>query len=425
MTPRKRTAWGLADQVLASLGNFAATVVAARMLGVDAFGRFAIVGALYLVLLAVSRGVVSEPVLLRYSARHGTRDGGLDVGAGAIVLVAAGVAFVLAACAGAMSGHPIAWPLAALALCFPGLLLQDYLRFAALGCGRPRVAAAMDGSWLVGQLAAVAVWHSVGGRSATIALALWLVPGALSAVVGMRSLGVWPRFRGAYDWLLRTRSFGLRFAADALIAQGSGHLLVIGVSVVAATSQAAYFRVAQAAFGPLVILFSGVRLAVVPELVRLQTKGELKRFNAAVRRWAIALTALSAVWGCAAWFAPTGLARAAFGVSWQGAHGLVPPTTVVIATGGIAMAAFAGIRALADARGGLIVRTWTGVVTLAAGIVGAAAAGALGASLATACAAPLAAVMWWIQLRRSKKARMLLSSGLAAAPVPGSGIAAI
>ena len=120
-----------------------------------------------------------------------------------------------------------------------------------------------------------------------------------------------------------------------------------------------------------------------------------------MRRSAQAFGALAGLWGIAAWLLPVGVGRAAFGASWPGVHHILLPASVSFAGGGVAMAAFAGIRAMADARRGLLARVSVGVMGLAAGSVGAAIAGAMGAFVALAITTPVGILTWWIYYRRA------------------------
>src|SRR5262245_53463222 len=60
-------AWGLADQALSSLTNFALGVLAARSLPAEAFGAFSVSFTGYLLASAIGRGLVSQPLTVRYS----------------------------------------------------------------------------------------------------------------------------------------------------------------------------------------------------------------------------------------------------------------------------------------------------------------------------------------------------------------------
>ncbi|MGW2081255.1 hypothetical protein ACWCOW_30715, partial [Streptomyces sp. NPDC001939] len=62
-----RLSWGLADQAASSLSNFAVGIYVARSLGVTAFGVFSLAWVTYGVVLSVSRGVGTDPLVVRFS----------------------------------------------------------------------------------------------------------------------------------------------------------------------------------------------------------------------------------------------------------------------------------------------------------------------------------------------------------------------
>ena len=63
----KRAGWGVADQALSSLTNFAVGVFVARELGPAEFGAFSLAFATYLFALNASRGLATDPLSVRFS----------------------------------------------------------------------------------------------------------------------------------------------------------------------------------------------------------------------------------------------------------------------------------------------------------------------------------------------------------------------
>ena len=62
-----RLSWGLADQAASSMSNFAVGIYVARSLGVTAFGVFTLAWVTYGVVLNVSRGLATDPLMVRFS----------------------------------------------------------------------------------------------------------------------------------------------------------------------------------------------------------------------------------------------------------------------------------------------------------------------------------------------------------------------
>ncbi|MYR58605.1 hypothetical protein GTY54_20990, partial [Streptomyces sp. SID625] len=62
-----RLSWGLADQAASSVTNFVVGAYVARSLGVTAFGVFSLAWVTYGVVLNVSRGLATDPLVVRFS----------------------------------------------------------------------------------------------------------------------------------------------------------------------------------------------------------------------------------------------------------------------------------------------------------------------------------------------------------------------
>lgn len=399
---RQRVGIGFADQALSAATNFLGTVAAAKLLPAAGLGHFALVGAVYVLILVAVRGVVSEPVVIAHSARESDVDEDMRSAAGVILTLGMVIACLIAVGA-VFASQGLREALWILAAVLPALLFQDYLRFAAIALGRPAKAVVMDGVWMLLQLVLLGVVIASGiHRTSAVAVAAWLVPGALSALAGVALVRIAPRFTDILRWITRNAPMGFRFGLDNLLGQNSGLVLVLILASVSNPAQVAFFRVAQTALAPPILLSSGSRFAIIPELVRARDR-DIAGFNRIVRLAAVFLTGTVAVWGVLVWAVPLPVGKVAFGASWSGAHGLVLLTTISVAAGGATQAAFCGIRACGDARGSLRTTALTAVLQLTLGTTGAVVGGALGATVARAIAIPIGAFVWWGQLRRSRR----------------------
>src|SRR6187399_3329543 len=124
-----RLSWGLADQAVSSLTNFAVGSYVARSLGVTAFGIFGLALVTYSLALNVSRGMATDPLMVRFSGvsnelwrRAVSRASGTALAAGA----AAGAICMLA---GVAMGGSLGHAFLCLGIMLPTLLLQDSWRF--------------------------------------------------------------------------------------------------------------------------------------------------------------------------------------------------------------------------------------------------------------------------------------------------------
>src|ERR1700753_1577508 len=63
----QRRSWGVADQAVSSLTNFAVSIYVARVLGATELGAFSLAYVTYGFMLNASRGLATDPLLVRYS----------------------------------------------------------------------------------------------------------------------------------------------------------------------------------------------------------------------------------------------------------------------------------------------------------------------------------------------------------------------
>src|SRR5207245_1605437 len=131
-----RLTWGLADQAVSSLTNFAVSSYVARSLGVTAFGIFSLALVTYSAALNVSRGLATDPLVVRFSSastenwrRATSRASGTALAVGAAT---GAVCLLLGIGIGGSIGHAFA----ALGTVLPALLLQDSWRYAFFASGQ-------------------------------------------------------------------------------------------------------------------------------------------------------------------------------------------------------------------------------------------------------------------------------------------------
>src|SRR5271169_5647008 len=63
----RRLSWGVADQAMSSISNFAVNIYIARTLGAVQYGAFALAYVTYGFALNASRGLGTDPLLVRFS----------------------------------------------------------------------------------------------------------------------------------------------------------------------------------------------------------------------------------------------------------------------------------------------------------------------------------------------------------------------
>src|SRR5271169_1710816 len=145
----RRLSWGVADQAMSSISNFAVNIYVARTLGAVQYGAFALAYVTYGFALNASRGLATDPLLVRFSGTNlpaWRRAVKKCTGTAAAVGLASG-ACVLAAAALLNGTARLAF--LALGLTLPGLLLQDSWRFSFFALGRGGQAFLNDTVWVV------------------------------------------------------------------------------------------------------------------------------------------------------------------------------------------------------------------------------------------------------------------------------------
>lgn len=399
-SPRVRTAWGLGDQVLASATNFALTVFAARTLSPHDFGAFAIIFALYVLCSGVIRGFVSEPLVVRFSsAPLPQQQRAVAIALCRGIVAAAALACVLVAASLCFGGASVRNGLLLMAVLFPGLVLQDTARFGVMALGRPQVAFGSDVVWAAIQVVSFSLLVEVGSVSLRSLIVCWAMGGLVAGVFAVVRGRLAIQMSAMHEAVSGPATFGGRFAADFLISQGSTQFIIVLLGIVASASEAGTFRVALAAFGPLVVVMAGARFAFIPEFARTRHVPGLLHRRVVQATAALTLTAIS--WGVLVFVMPLGFGTVFFGGNWESAHSLIPAITVAIAAGAAETGALCGIRALADASGGLRARVVVGSLTVLSAGAGAAMAGAKGAAIGAALVALPGFIVWWAQFRAS------------------------
>src|SRR5215813_9647682 len=66
----RRLGWGVADQAMSSISNFAVNIYIARTLGAVEYGAFGLAFVTYGFMLNASRGLATDPLLVRFSGTH-------------------------------------------------------------------------------------------------------------------------------------------------------------------------------------------------------------------------------------------------------------------------------------------------------------------------------------------------------------------
>jgi O-antigen/teichoic acid export membrane protein len=393
----KRLSWGLGDQAVSSMSNFLVGLVVARELGVAAFGVFSIAWVTYGVILNISRGLATDPLVVRFSGVS-TVDWREATSRAAGTAIVVGVVFgLLSALAGLLMGGTIGGAFLALAVVTPGMLLQDAWRFAFFAAGQGHKAFVNDTVWAVTMIPLLLL----AGIHSTVwgFILAWGAAALLAAAYGWLQSGVAPHFNGVREWLRRHRDLGSRYMIENVGNSGASQLRMYGLGAIAGFADVGAIRGAELLLGPFLALLMGVSLVAVPEAARVLRRAphRLARFCVLIGG---AQAAAAATWGLVLLFVvPDALGRLLLKEVWEPASHLILPVALSVTAAGVVAGATAGLRALGAARRSLRVQLIASAGYLGFGLIGAALGGAVGMSWGSTTAMWLGAGLWWLQLR--------------------------
>jgi O-antigen/teichoic acid export membrane protein len=389
--------WGAVDQSLSSLTNVALGFFVARSVSPREFGAFSAVYLTYVLLGLVSRATCSEVLVVRYSAASPAERMEGVRSAGGVALEGAVFGSALSVVVALLSGGALRSGFLALAVCLPGLLLQDTWRFAFFCDSRPAAAAFNDLVWAVVQVISLAALGVSGHLTVVSAILSWGVSAYVSSIVGVVQSGVLPGHRGTIHWWRRHRDLIGRFMAENILMRGSSQLALFVVAALTTLAAFGAIRAANLLLGPLNVLFGTVGIIAIPEGVRMR-----ERSPTALRRlcWVAAavMSAIAVVVGAGLLVLPGSVGQSLLGDSWSPARRLLVPLTIAAVGSATQLAAVIGLRAMELARRSLSARVVTAPVKVAAPALGAMVAGARGAAFGLAFGEVFGSAACWWQL---------------------------
>ncbi|MFJ3984956.1 MATE family efflux transporter [Streptomyces fungicidicus] len=397
-----RLSWGLADQAASSLSNFAVGVYVARSLGLTAFGVFSLAWVTYGVVLSVSRGLATDPLVVRFSGVPDAswrgavaRSSGTALGVGAVI-----GAGCLAA--GPVLGSSVGPAFVCLGVVLPGLLLQDAWRYSFFAAGAGRKAFVNDVVWGVALVPAMVVAARVGSVAAFVLA--WGGSAAVAALYGCLQSGIRPRLTGAREWVRDHRDLGYRYLVENTSVSGASQLRAYGLGAIVGVGAVGVIRGSELLLGPFLAVLMGLTLVTVAEAARMlrQAPHRLGRF-CLLLGGGQAVAAL--LWGAVLLLMPDRAGELVLGDVWPGASELIVPATLSVAGAGLGSGAAAGLRALGAARLSLRCQLFASACYAGGGIGGAAVGGTIGSAWGVATASACGSAVWWLQLRSALRER--------------------
>jgi O-antigen/teichoic acid export membrane protein len=416
----RRLGWGVADQAVSSVTNFAVNIFIARDLGAIQYGAFALAYVTYGFALNASRGLATDPLLVRFSGadlkvwRRAVKD---CTGTALLVGMISGACVLVAA---KPLGGTVGPAFFALGLTLPGLLLQDSWRFAFFALGRGSRAFINDVIWAVTLLPALLCLRLTGHADVFWFVLAWGAAATVAAAIGPLQADLVPRLSGAAGWLSRQRDLGPRYTAEGTASSVAAQLRSYSLGIILGLAPLGYLQAASTLMGPLQILIYGMGLVALPEAARILRRSprHMPLFCGLISA-GLVLVALG--WGVFLLVAlPKGLGHWLLGPLWRPAYPLVLPTVIFFI--GICVAVGAGIwlHALAAARRSLRVAIVNSAALLAFSVLGAIVAGTAGSIRGAAVGTWAGALFCWWELRAALKEANRAPA--TESPGPGAGL---
>jgi O-antigen/teichoic acid export membrane protein len=395
-----RFSWGLADQAVSSLSNAAVSLYIARQLGAAEFGAFSVAYVTYSFVLNASRGLATDPLLVRFShVDHAVWKRAVRCCTTTATLVGVVMGIVCLVIGAAASGTT-QMAFIALGIALPGLTLQDSWRYAFFALGKGSKAFWNDAIWTATLVAALLALRFSHHETVFWFMLVWGASANLAALCGLFQARLIPRWDGAASWLSSTRDLGTRYLIENTGNSSSNQIRLYAVGGILGLASVGYIQEGFLMMGPFFVIFQGVSLVTVPEAAR-----SLRRSVRTLWRYcmlvAAVLTTGAALWGVILMVAlPHGLGSLLLHAdNWRPAYGLVPWLVLSMMGATTTAGANAGLRALGAAKRSMRVTLVQAAAYVLLGVVGAVVWGATGSVAGSAIATWFGATLCWWQLR--------------------------
>jgi len=379
------------DQVIAGASNVLIAVLAARLLGVASFGLFGIVFLVYVMAIGVSRALVSDPVLVH--PLEAQERLGEVIGTSIALAIAVAVVVLGTGVLARVWDHRLGNALLVLGACMPLLALQDLGRYLGFATQKPAAALVLDVTWLVLQLAAVAILFVTGTNTLAWFIAAW---GGSGATAGLLLFAQYPprNVRFGLSWLRYTWSFSWRYLISYTSTQGAALGLSSEVGAIAGARALGGVQGTVLLVRPFMTFQVAAIAATIGEVTRSLTGGYEPRRHAI--RTSLLATAVALLNALVMLVLPDRIGEVVLGASWHVAQPLLLPTGVQIVCLGMLTGVRAGLLGMRAIRTTMVLDVVGTVVVLIAASTGAVIDGAKGALWVIAAGWGLMSVVWWI-----------------------------
>lgn len=405
----KRLSWGIVDQAVSSVTNAVVSIYIARTLGAVQFGAFSLAYVTFSFALNASRGLATDPLMVRFSGvsaskwRRAVRGA---TGTAVVVGICAGICALAAALL--LNGSTKA-AFIALGLTLPGLLLQDSWRYAFFALGRGGHAVLNDALCAALMIPALVLLRHTGHASVFSFVLAWGSAAGVAALVGPIQAWVIPRPPEAWSWITAHRDLGVRYVAEGTSSSLSGQLRSYGIGALLGLAAVGYVGASTTLMGPMTILLIGMSLVAIPEAAQIVRRAphRLPLFCVLI---SAGLVTMAVGWGAFLLIAmPRGLGHWLLNAIWRPTYPLVLPQVLAVSGQCVGAGAGIGLHGLGAARSSLRAAILSSIAYVVCSLTGAALWGAYGAIYGTAVATWLAALILWRQLAISYRDRQAIT----------------
>ena len=396
-----RLSWGLVDQAVSSLTNAVLSVYVVRQLGAVQFGDFGLAYVTYVFALNASRGLSTDPLMVRFS--------GADLPvwrravkhcSGTALFVGLVVGSLVLAVAILLPGG-VRESFVALGLTLPGLMLQDSWRYSFFALGRGSQALLNDMVWALVLAPAMLLLRVTGHINVFYAVLAWGGSATVAAAVGPLQAHVMPKVSGAISWLSETRDLGLRYMGEGIFSPLAIQLRSYGLGFMLGLAAVGYVQASITLIGPMVIIFAGLSLVLIPEAARVLRRSP-QHLLLFCQLTSVGLAATGMAYGIMTLVAlPSGLGNMLLGPIWRPTYPLMVPTILGVIGTGLATGAGAGLHALGASRRSLRASLISGITLAAFSLAGTAVWGAAGCIYGTTASIWIGVLIVWWQMHRA------------------------
>lgn len=362
-------------------------------------GAFGLAYGTYFLVLLVVRGLAMEPLIVRFGGRGAQLKSRIP-GATGTALCLSLVAVPATLCAAWLLDGVLQEAFLALAILWPGLLVQDAWRLVGFAQGQPRASFINDFVLLLAQIAAYLFLWATSSLTLSGLILGWGIAAGVAAGVGVLQFQQAPAPNQALGWLRETRDLGPSFGLDYLVNRTTEQLALVAITVFGGLGVQGVVSAARALFAPFTTVQSGVNAFALPELSSSWNSGARFAVWRASRALAAAMALLMLIGGTVLWLLPRPLGEQLLGTNWSSLREALPAMTVFSALNAAGFGLWLGLRAAQASRSTLLARSVFGIVMVAASAVGASVGDASGAAWAMAIAAGCLAICLGVLLSR-------------------------